>query len=91
MTAIDDDDEGTSHGAQAVADQQWERVRALARVADRLAQQEAESGLDDDGEMRLARARLRAARAADRALLADQIADRLAELRPETPGVPTKR
>jgi hypothetical protein len=86
-----DDDEGTSEGAQAVADQQWQRVRALAQVADRLARQEAESGLDDDGEMRLARARLRAARAADRALLADQIADRIAELRPDAPGVSAKR
>lgn len=77
-----ENDQNTPEGAEAVADQQWQRVRALAQVAERLERQEAEAGLDDEGEMRLARARIRAARAADRAMLADQIADRLAELRP---------
>jgi hypothetical protein len=68
-------------GADSVADAQWDRVRALASTVARLEAQEAEAGLDDDGEARLVRARLRAARAAERALLADQIADSLAEVR----------
>lgn len=88
----DSDDAATiPDGAEAVADKQWQRVRALAEVADRLARQEADGGLDDDDAMRLARARIRAARAAETAVLADQIADRLAELRPGTPGVSAKR
>lgn len=86
-----EDDQNTREGAEAVADKQWERVRALARVAERLERQEAEAGLDDEGEMRLARARIRAARAADRAMLADQIADRLAELRPSAHSVSADR
>jgi hypothetical protein len=75
-----------SAGADSVADEQWRRVRALASTVARLEAQEAEGGLDDDGEIRLARARLRAARATERALLADEIADRLAALRPRPQG-----
>jgi hypothetical protein len=86
-----EEDLGPTEGAEAVADQQWQRVRALAQVADRLERQEADGGLDDDGEMRLARARIRAARAADRAMLADEIADRLAELRPSAHSVSAER
>ena len=83
-------DHGAGGGADVVADKQWQRVRALAEAADRLAEEEANGDLDDDGEMRLARARLRAARAVERAVLADQIADQLAELKPATPRVAAK-
>ena len=69
-------------GADLVADAQWERVRALASTVARLEAHEVEHGLDEEGEARLARARVRAARAAQRAVLADEIADRLAGLRP---------
>lgn len=81
----DEFDEGTEEtpgGAASVADAQWQRVRALASTVSRLEAQGVEDGLDEDGEARLARARIRAARAAERALLADEIADRLAELKP---------
>jgi hypothetical protein len=74
----------TREGAEAVADKQWQRVRDLARVAERLAQEDAIGELDEGGQMRLARARIRAARATDRAILADELADRMAELRPPT-------
>lgn len=84
-------DEHAPDGADAVADTQWRRVRDLAQTAERLAALQAAGDLDDDGEMRLARARLRAARAAERALLADEIADRLADLRPGASGVSANR
>lgn len=80
-------DERAPEGADAVADIQWRRVRDLAQAAERLAALQAAGDLDDDGEVRLARARLRAARAAERAVLADEIADRLADLRPGASGV----
>jgi len=72
----------TIAGPEAVADEQWARIRALgARVAELEARAE-EEPLDDDDLARLARARQRAARAAQRALMADALADRLAEVRP---------
>ena len=72
----------TAPGPDAVADAQWARVRALgARVAELEAQDAAEP-LDEDDRARLERARTRAARAAQRALLADALADRLAAVRP---------
>jgi hypothetical protein len=72
----------TAPGPDAVADAQWARVRALgARVAELEAQDAAEP-LDEEDRARLERARTRAARAAQRALLADALADRLAAVRP---------
>jgi hypothetical protein len=71
-------------GPDAVADAQWARVRALGATVARLERLAADGQLDEDGLARLARARVRAARAAERAVLADAIADRLAELRPRT-------
>jgi len=69
-------------GADLVADAQWERVRALASTVARLEAHGVEHGMDEETEALLARARIRAARAAERAVLADAIADRLAELKP---------
>jgi len=68
------------HGPDAVADALWSRVRRLARLADRLAEAEAVGELDEDGQARLARARLRLSRAAERAQLADELSDQLAEV-----------
>ncbi len=62
---------------ERVADDLWGRVRALdARVA-AMERVEREEGLDDASRAALDRARLRLARAADRARLADDLADRL--------------
>lgn len=70
-----------SSGPDAVADALWERVRRLARLADRLNEAEMVGELDEDGQARLARARVRLSRAAERAQLADELSDQLAELR----------
>lgn len=69
-------------GPDEVANAEWARVRALA---DRVAQlEEAVAEMPDpdpDTLARLDRARLKAARAADRASLADALADHLGEIR----------
>lgn len=64
-----------------VADGLWRRVRHLAAQITALEELERLDGLDDDGRARLASLRLRCARAADRATLADELADRLARVR----------
>jgi hypothetical protein len=68
-------------GPEAVADALWDRVRRLARLAEGLAEAEAMGDLDEDGQARLVRARLRLERAAARAMLADDLSDQLADLR----------
>ncbi len=68
-------------GPDAVADALWDRVRRLARVAEDLTEAEAMGELDDEGQAQLLRARVRLARAASRAQMADDLADQLAELR----------
>ena len=61
-----------------VADAEWQRVRDLARRVEELEAAFAERSSDDEGlEMQLARARIRAQRAAGRAMLADSLADEL--------------
>jgi hypothetical protein len=67
--------------SESVADQMWERVRRLAERMARFEQAEAVGELDEDGRARLASLRLRCARAADRARLADELSDRVADAR----------
>jgi hypothetical protein len=74
------------HGArtdrsEAVADELWERVRSLAERLARYEEAEAVGELDEDGRARLGSLRVRAARAAERARLADELADELADRR----------
>ena len=64
----------------SVADALWERVRDLSARADELLRAEAEGRLDEQGEAQLDRIRVRLARAARRAELADQIGDRIAAI-----------
>lgn len=64
-----------------VADGLWRRVRHLAAQIAALEDVERLDGLDEDGRSRLASLRLRCARAADRAALADDLADRLSRVR----------
>lgn len=72
----------------AVADELWRRVRELAARVRALEEIDAVDGLDEDGRARLVALRLRAERATRRAGLADELADRLAGLRPSGPGGP---
>lgn len=69
-------------GADGVADEAWTRVRALA---DKVAQLEAAAAEmidpDPDTLARLDRARYKAAKAAQRASLADALADHLDDIR----------
>ena len=69
-------------GADGVADEAWTRVRALA---DKVAQLEAAAAEmidpDPDTLARLDRARYKAAKAAQRASLADSLADHLDDIR----------
>jgi hypothetical protein len=59
----------------------WGRLRRLAERVARLEEVDAVGELDEDGRARLAGLRLRCARAAQRARLADELADRVAEVR----------
>ncbi|MCC6830958.1 MAG: hypothetical protein IT200_06395 [Thermoleophilia bacterium] len=68
-------------GPDAVADALWDRVRRLARLAEQLSEAEAVGELDENGQARLMRARVRLSRAAARAQMADDLADQLADLR----------
>lgn len=70
----------TASGPEAVADALWDRVRRLARLADRLRDAEDSGELDEEGYARLERARVRLARAVERAQLADDLSDRLADM-----------
>lgn len=66
---------------ERVADDLWGRVRALSARVEAMERVEREDGLDDAARAALDRARLRLARAADRARLADDLSDRLHALR----------
>jgi hypothetical protein len=72
---------GAVDRSEAVADEMWERLRRLAERVAGFEEAEAVGELDDDGRARLANLRLRCARAAERARLADELADRVAEAR----------
>ena len=64
-------------GAGSVADHRWERVREIAADIQRLEALDRSEGLDDDARMELARLRIQAERASTRAMLADDLADRI--------------
>lgn len=68
---------GGAAGADAVADGLWERVRELSQRVDRMQRVADEQALDDADRMQLDRARVRLARAVERAQLADALADGL--------------
>jgi hypothetical protein len=78
LAGVDD----RADGADGVADEAWTRVRALA---DKVAQLEAAAAEmidpDPDTLARLDRARYKAAKAAQRASLADALADHLDDIR----------
>lgn len=84
MSDSDPHESDPRDGGDSVADEQWQRVRALA---DRVAvMEEAVAEMvdpDPDTLARLDRARIKAQRAAERAQLADSLADTLAEIRQE--------
>lgn len=84
--------DGGTEGADGVADAAWARVRSLADKVARLEEAVAEMpDPDPDTLARLDRARLKAARAAQRASLADALADHLGDIRarrgPEPPRI----
>ncbi len=64
-------------GAASVADRRWASVRAIAADIARLEARDREDGLDDDERVELARLRIQAERASTRAMLADELADRI--------------
>jgi hypothetical protein len=74
--------------SQAVADELWRRVRELAERIAALERIDALGELDDDGRVRLDGLRLRCARATRRAVLADELAERVGAMRarPEALG-----
>ena len=74
------EDRVAASGGEAVADEMWARVRRLAAHAERLERAAALDELDEEGRARLAALRLRCARAAERARLADDLADRVADI-----------
>jgi hypothetical protein len=67
--------------SQVVADELWDRVRRLAERVARYEEAEAVGELDEEGRARLGALRVRAARAVERARLADELSDRVAEAR----------
>ena len=67
--------------SEAVADELWDRVRRLAERVARYEEADALGELDEEGRARLDALRVRAARAAERARLADHLADMVAEAR----------
>jgi hypothetical protein len=71
----------TESGPEAVADALWDRVRRLAQITEDLGDAETLGDLDDVGQARLDRARVRLSRAAARAQMADELSDQLADLR----------
>ena len=66
---------------ERVADELWARVRVLAARVERLSAAADVDALGPDDVMRLERARVRLTRAAERAQLADDLADQVAEVR----------
>lgn len=71
----------TDNRSAEVADELWDRVRQMAARIAPLEEAERRDELDDEGRARLASLRLRASRAANRAQLADDLADRLGGIR----------
>lgn len=69
-----------------MADALWDRVRRLARTVDGLAEADALGELDGEGQARLDRARVRLRRAVERAQMADELSDQMAELRASRGG-----
>ncbi len=67
-----------------MADDLWRRVRRFAERIAALEELDALDELDDDGRARLDALRVRCARATERARLADDMSDRLADLRGRT-------
>jgi hypothetical protein len=67
--------------SELVADELWERVRMMAAKVAGLEAADALGELDEEGRGRLAVLRLRCARAAERAQLADALADQVAGVR----------
>lgn len=67
--------------SEAVADELWARVRAMAARMARLEEADAVGELDEEGQGRLAALRVRCSRATERARLADELADRVADVR----------
>jgi hypothetical protein len=63
----------------AVADRRWALVRRVAADIAHLEALERSEGLGEDGTMELARLRIQAERASARALLADELADSIAQ------------
>lgn len=72
--------------SEAVADALWERVRSMAERMARLEEADAVGELDEEGQGRLAALRVRCSRAAERARLADELADRVADVRARRGG-----
>ena len=68
----------TPEGADAVADRRWGQVREIAVAIGRLEAAERDRDLTEDEQMSLARLRIEAERASARAVLADELADRIA-------------
>ena len=68
---------GSPDRSEAVADELWGRVRTLAERMARFEEADAVGELDDEGRARLGALRVRAARAAERARLADELADQI--------------
>jgi hypothetical protein len=67
--------------SEAVADELWARVREMAARVARMEAADAIGDLDEDGRARLGLLRMRCSRAAERARLADDLSDRVAEAR----------
>lgn len=74
--------------SETVADAMWDRVRALAERVTRLEEADAVGDLDDDGRARLGALRVKAARVAERARLADELADQVASARRRRTQIP---
>ncbi|MGA0068328.1 MAG: hypothetical protein ACO3PB_02555 [Miltoncostaeaceae bacterium] len=68
-------------GAGSVADRRWTRVREIAADIQRLEALDRSEGLDDDARIELGRLRIQAERASTRAMLADDLADRIDQAR----------
>lgn len=67
--------------SEAVADELWQRVRTMATRVAMLEASEALGELDEEGQGRLAVLRMRCTRAAERARMADDLADQVRDVR----------
>ncbi len=77
-----------SDRSEEVADELWDRVRAMASRVASMEAADAIGELDEDGRGRLAVLRMRCSRAAERAQLADALADRVADARSQQKARP---